>query len=141
MSKTQITIEGFVAFDPEMRDARGKQVLNVTVPVTPSKLVDGVWVNNEEETVWFQAAFWEEHAVAVSAAITKSSYVSISGSVGMDAFTKGDGTADARVKITNPTISLVIRRPSKNAKAPYNAPVAATANAAAFPNDDADTPF
>lgn len=118
MSKALATIEGFVAVDPEIRDAGSHRVTEVIVPHTPSKLVDGTWVNEDDKTVWTSSTFWNDHADAVVAAVRKGSLVSITGVLGQEVFLRKDGTAGGKVTITNPTISVVVRKPPRGQAAP-----------------------
>jgi single-stranded DNA-binding protein len=113
MSKALATIEGFVAIDPVIRDAGSYRVTEVIVPHTPSKLVDGTWVQEEDKTVWTSSTFWNEHADSVVAAVRKGSLVTVSGVMGQDVFLRKDGTPGGKVTITNPTISVVVRKPAK----------------------------
>jgi single-stranded DNA-binding protein len=147
MSKATITIEGFVSSDPETRAAGNHRVTEVTVPYTPSKLVDGQWINEDEKTVWFVTSFWNELGDAVAGTVRKGSFVTITGTAGMEAFLRKDGSAGGKVTISKATIAVVVRSGARPARAqvsnshvdePWGSKVAAPP-ASTFPNDD--TPF
>jgi single-stranded DNA-binding protein len=113
MSKAAIAIEGFISNDLEVRTAGTHRVVEVTVPHTPSKLVDGQWVNEDDKTVWFSATFWGDHADAVLDSVQKRSFVSVTGSVELEVYPKRDGTPGGKIKITSPVLSVVVRRPKR----------------------------
>lgn len=147
MSKSAISIEGFVANELGLREAGGKNVLDVSIPVTPQRLVDGKW-EDVGETVWWRASFWEDHAGAVLMGVEKGSLVTVTGTgVRVDTYTKNDGTTGVNLSVINPTIAAVIRRPPKGQNRPANAPVAdswATSTPAtetASWGADTETPF
>lgn len=133
MSKAAIAIEGFIANDLEVRNAGTHRVVEISVPHTPSKLVDGQWVNEDDKTVWFSATFWDEHADAVLSAVQKRSFVSITGGIELEVYAKRDGTPGGKVKISNPVIAAIVRRPKRGesvqSTAPAEEPWAASAPA------------
>ena len=140
MSKATITVEGFIANELTVRDAGSHRVVDVTVPHTPSKLVDGKWVNEDDKTVWFEATFWDEHADGVLVSAEKGTLVTLTGSVELEVYAKRNGDPGGKVKITNPTIAVVVRRPKKGVaqSALVEEPWAATAPAY---TDDSSVPF
>jgi single-stranded DNA-binding protein len=113
MIKAAITVEGFVSNELEVRAAGSHRVVEVTVPYTPSKQVDGAWVNEDDKTVWFSATFWDDHADAVLDSVQKRSFVSVTGSVELEVYAKRDGTPGGKIKITSPVLSVVVRRPKR----------------------------
>lgn len=116
MSKAEITVEGFVANDLEIRDAGSHRVVEVTVAHTPRKLDkdSGQWVD-AGDTLWVSAAFWNEHASTVLVSVEKGDLVSLSGSVEVEAFLKRDGQPGAKVKVSSPVLAKVVRRPKSGA--------------------------
>jgi single-strand DNA-binding protein len=136
MSKATLTIEGFVAKEPEPRDAGQHRVVEVVVPVTPSRKVNGEWVEEKEKTVWFEATFWDEHADVVMNEVRKGSLVQLTGGVELEVYKKRDGEPGAKVKLSFPTIAVVVRRPKRGEAVqqrqgnPADEPWAATPTAA-----------
>jgi single-stranded DNA-binding protein len=114
VSKSSVFVEGFVATELVVRNAGDHRVLDVTVPVTPQKLVDGKW-EDSGETVWWKASFWNDHTIEVLSKVDKGTLVQISGDgVEIDSYEK-DGKVRASLKISNPVIAVVVRRPKKGA--------------------------
>jgi len=112
MAKATLVIEGFISNDLEYRDAGSHRVVEVTVPVTPQKQVDGKW-EDSGETVWYESSFWNEHADVVTQLVEKGTLVTLTGTPELEVFTKRDGTPGAKIKLGNPTIAKVARRPKR----------------------------
>jgi len=117
MSNAAITVEGFVANSPEIRNVTGHRVVDISVPHTPQRKVDGGGWEDSGPTTWYQATFWDEHGDVVLQTVDKSSLVTISGMPQVEAYIRSDGSAGARVIIKNPTMALVVRRPKAGAPA------------------------
>lgn len=118
MASSRINIEGFVAKNPETREAGSHTVTTVTVPVERGRVKDGQWVADTDKSgqkvvVWWEAEFWNEHGAQVAQEIQKGYLVRIEGEAWPRPFVKNDGTAGLAATITNPTVSIVVRRPSK----------------------------
>ena len=113
MARANIQIEGFISNDLSIRDSGGKSVVDVTIPVTPSKKVNGEWVEEKDKTVWFEATFWDEHADVLSGLVQKGSLVTMTGGVELEVYMKRDQTPGAKVKLSFPTIAVVVRRPKR----------------------------
>lgn len=117
MARATVTVEGFVAVELVVRDARGKDVVDVTVAVTPQKFDEGLgkW-QNTGPSVWWRASFWEEHAKRVLDTLHKGSLVTISGTgVKVNPYLSQEGHPGASLEIVNPTIAKVIQRPKRGA--------------------------
>jgi len=115
MAKSDIRIEGFVANEITFRDANGKQVVDVSVPVTPQKKDEqtGRW-EDTGETVWYRASFWEDHAQVVAQTVEKGSLVWLAGTgIKIDQYSKKDGTPGVNLSITNPTIARIAQKPRR----------------------------
>lgn len=114
MSKAAITVEGIVSHELTIRTAGSHRVIDITVPVTPSRKVDGQWVEDREKTVWYEATFWDEHADAVLDTVQKGSLVILSGVPELEVFKRSNGDPGAKIQIgTFPTLSVVVRRPKR----------------------------
>lgn len=110
MSKATVSIEGFVANEPELRQAAGKDVVNIDVAHTPRKLnkQSNEW-EDSGPTTWFQATFWEDMAPAIVAAVSKGTLVRIDGFPELNVYTKQNGENAASVRIKGATLSVVPR--------------------------------
>lgn len=118
MANARINIEGFVAKNPEQRQTGNHTVTTVTIPVEKGRMKDGQWVadtdkDGQKVVVWWEAEFWNEHGQQVAQEIQKGYLVRVEGEPWPRAFVKNDGTAGLTATITNPTISIVVRRPSR----------------------------
>lgn len=143
MSSSAITVEGFVSHDLTVRNAGTHRVVDVTVPVTPSRKVDGQWVEDRDKTVWYEATFWDEHADAVLDSVQKGSLVILSGVPELEVFKRANGDPGAKIKIgTFPALSVVVRKPSRaqQANQSQSEPWAATAPAVNPGGDTWNTP-
>lgn len=110
MSKATITIEGFVAKDPELGDHNGKSVVNVSVPHTPRRL--NKQTNEWEDagpTLWVQASFWEKDAESIAGSVSKGTLVTITGQPELNVYQKQDGTTDAQLRIKFGTLGIIPR--------------------------------
>lgn len=114
MSSAEITVTGFVANDLEVRQAGEHRVVEVSIPHTPRKFdkARNEWVD-AGETTWFQGTFWNDHATAVLTSLEKGSLVTMTGTAELEVYSKRDGTPGGKVKVTNPEIAVVVRRPRK----------------------------
>lgn len=112
MSKLTISIEGYIANELSIRDVSGHRVLDVSVPHTPSKLVDGKW-EDAGSTEWFRATFWDEHADAVLISVQKGSLVTLTGGLKSSTYEKKQGGIGITLEVTFPVLAVVVKRPKK----------------------------
>ena len=126
MSKATLTIEGFVAKDPELGSYEGKPVTNVSVAHTPRRLNKAT---NEWEdagpTLWVQASFWERDAEAVVAAVSKGTLVTVTGQPELHLYQRQDGTTDGSVRLRFATLGVIPRAARPQSQEPqWSAPAA-----------------
>lgn len=133
MSKATMTIEGFVAKDPELGNHQGKAVTNVSVAHTPRRL--NKQTNQWEDagaTLWVQASFWEAEAEAIVNTVGKGTLVTITGQPELRVFQKQDGTTDAALSLKFGTLGVIPRaqQPAQSAPAqteePWSTPGSST---------------
>jgi single-strand DNA-binding protein len=123
MSKATISIEGFVANEVGIRDAKGHRVLDVSIPVTPQKpKPEGGW-EDTGPTVWYRASFWDEHADALLGLVEKSSLVHLQGGVKVEPWER-NGRSGINLIVTNPVLVPVRRSRAAAVPAAYAAPSA-----------------
>lgn len=127
MSKATLTIEGFVAKDPELGNHQGKAVTNVSVAHTPRRL--NKQTNQWEDagaTLWVQASFWEQDAEAIVGTVAKGTLVTITGQPELRVFQKQDGTTDAALSLKFGTLGVIPRASTPQQAAPVRADAWAT---------------
>lgn len=118
MAKSEITVEGFVARNPEARAAGSHTVTTVVVPEEQGRMKDGQWVADTDKdgnkiVVWWEAEFWNEHGDVVAANVSKGDLVVVRGNPRPQAYVKKDGAAGLRPVIANATVAKVVRRPAR----------------------------
>ncbi len=110
MSKATLTIEGFVAKDPELGNHNGKSVTNVSVAHTPRRKNQQTGdFEDAGPTLWVQASFWEQDADAVVNSVTKGTLVTITGQPELRVYQKQDGTTDAGLTLKFGTLGVIPR--------------------------------
>jgi single-strand DNA-binding protein len=110
MSKATMTIEGFVAKDPEIRDVNGQQVATVTVPhQARRKNRDTGQFEDVGDVLWVQAAFWGNDAIAITQAARKGELVTITGQPEINVYTKNDNTTGAQLRLKFATLGVIPR--------------------------------
>lgn len=118
MSKATTTVEGWVAKDPETRQAGNHRITTVTVPVEQGRMKDGAWVADVDErgekiVHWWEGEFWNDYGDAVASAIRKGALVELKGEPRPRAYPKKDGGVGIAETIVNGTVAEVVRRPSR----------------------------
>lgn len=143
MSKATLTIEGFVAKDPELSSYQGKAVTNVSVAHTPRRKNQQTGQYEDAgPTLWVQASFWEQDAENIVAQVSKGTLVTITGQPELRTFTKQDGTFDASLTLKFGTLGIIPRgqaRPAQSSpvQEPWSTPGSSTqADAWATPGGD-----
>lgn len=145
MAKATINIEGFIATELKVREVTGHRIVDVTVAVTPQKKNQSGGWDDSGDTVWYKAAFWDEHGDAVLDSVEKGSLVTLTGTPKLDLYLK-DGAAAGSISLDFPTIAKVVRRPKKGEypSAPASEPWAASTPGAdvwSTPAESDSTPF
>ena len=113
MARATITIEGFVSADPETRDVTGHTITKVTIPVTPQKKnAQGDYEDNGD-TIWYQAEFWDEYGKVVSESIRKGMLVTVTGGLEVKTW-ESNGKSGVNVNVTFPTIGIIVRKPKRD---------------------------
>lgn len=121
MSKATITVEGMVSKDPELRTAAGKSVVTVDVPHTPRKKDGDRWID-AGDTIWFQAAFWEQDAEAIAATVRKGTIVTVTGFPELNVYKRQDGTPGVTVRIKGGTLGVIPKQAQQSAPAAVQQP-------------------
>jgi single-strand DNA-binding protein len=95
-----MTIEGFVAKDPETRDVTGHTITQVTVPVTPQKPFDRAsndW--KDGDALFMRASVWKEFAEHVAGSLTKGSRVVATGRLKQRSYETKEGEKRTSIEL------------------------------------------
>lgn len=146
MSKHTITIEGFVAKDPESSAAGSHTKTTVTIPVTPRKKQGNEWVDDDEKTIWWEAEFWDEHGDVIQHTVRKGDLVTVTGSPEIRPYTTKDGSARYSARVTGRVALGVIPRARKSSPGGSvgqwgNSPQIHAASGTGGGSDDVYAPF
>lgn len=135
MAKATITVEGFVAKDPETRSVTGHTITEVSVPVTPQrKNKSGGW-EDSGDTVWYKVPFWDEHGDVVAQSVRKGTLVTVTGTPKLDLYVR-DGNAAGTIVLDFASLAVVARKPKRGESAPRQAEEPWAASAPAAPAGD-----
>lgn len=131
MSKITMTVEGFVARDPEIKTTQsGRQVTNVSVPHTPRKRDGRGGYEDAGPTTWVQADFWDDMAVLIATTVRKGTLVRIEGVPAARAYLDKDGKPEGQLLLRFGTLSIIPRG------VPQEQPQTAQGGATAPPTGD-----
>jgi single-strand DNA-binding protein len=112
MARATITIEGFVSKDPETRQVTGHTITSVSIPVTPQKKNQQGVYEDFGDTVWYSAELWDEHGEAAARTVRKGDLVVATGQLVVQVREK-DGKTYINHTVVFPTLSVVVRKPSR----------------------------
>jgi single-stranded DNA-binding protein len=116
MSKLAISVEGYIANELSIRDVTGHRVVDISVPHTPRKQVNGNW-EDAGPTEWLRATFWDEHADAVLMAAQKGSLVTLTGGLKAGTYQRNNGDVGVSLEVTFPVLAVVVKRPARGQQA------------------------
>lgn len=138
MSKATIIIEGFLAADPEIRQANGKSVANFTIPHTDrAKNKQTGDFEDVGDTLWVRVALWERDADLAAQHLRKGVLVRVEGTPVLKAWER-DGKSGTNLEIKFASFSI-IPRADRNATQQPSAPAQDSWSAPTAYGDD--TPF
>ena len=113
---TNVTIEGRVGNDPEIRfTAAGKAVVKFSVVTSKNvKDADGKW--SESETTWWRVTCWETLGENVADSVAKGTDVMITGRAYTDEWTDKDGMVRQSLAVTAYNVGVALKRAKAAAK-------------------------
>lgn len=121
MSRITMTVEGFVARDPEIKTTQsGRQVTNVSVPHTPRKRDGRGGYEDAGPTIWVQADFWDDMAVLLATTVRKGTLVRIEGVPAARAHLDKDGKPEGQLLLRFGTLSIIPRGAPQGAQGGTN---------------------
>lgn len=104
MAVNQITIEGNVGSDPEMKFTKDESLASFSLAYTPWSKAKG-----EGETVWFRITAWERMADAVMDGVKKGDRLQVTGTFGYSTYTDKEGNTRNSLEITAKQIAHSLR--------------------------------
>ena len=124
---TNVTIEGRVGSDPEIRfTGAGKAVVKFSVVTSKNvKDADGKW--SESETTWWKITCWETLGENVADSVSKGSDVIITGRTFVEEWTDKEGNKRQSLAVNAYNVGLALKRAKASSKKVdrASAPVAA----------------
>lgn len=124
MTSANITIQGFLGTEPEVRyTADGLAVTNLSIAHTPRRHdpESGEWVD-AGPTLWVVASVWGAVAEAVADTSKKGDLVSVSGQLALDEWTDSDGVVRTDLVIRSATYLGTTPRQKSAPKKPAQTP-------------------
>lgn len=115
MSKAFISVEGFIAEPRRGQTNSGEPVLNISVGFTPSRFDKQLnqWVDTGD-TLWANAALYEEAAEAFGPQLNKGDYVRVEGRPELRSYVDKSGEPRVELVIKSPKVMKVLRVPARN---------------------------
>lgn len=105
----QITIQGNIGNDPELKMAKDETLAVFSLAYTPWSKAKG-----EGETIWFRVTFWNTKADSVIDNLKKGDKVLIIGKLGVSQYTDKEGKDRVSLEI-NGTDYAIVPKSLKNA--------------------------
>lgn len=97
---SRVTVVGRLGKDPEMRQAGGKSVLDLTICANVYRGKD-----KEETPVWYKTSAWEKYAEALAkSGMSKGDLCFVEGDLILDEYTAKDGEVRTQLVILNATV-------------------------------------
>lgn len=109
MSINQITIQGNLGNDPEIKFTNDESVTTFSLAHTPRTKKQGVW--QDGETMWFRVTLWNAKAEAAVDSLKKGDRVLIIGKFNYAQYTDKEGNAKSSLEITAQEFALMPRTP------------------------------
>lgn len=106
----RVTAIGNLGADLEQRFTQsGKAVVTLSIGVTPRrKDQSGQW-GNDGQPVWLKATYWEKEADAIiNTGIGRGAKVTITGTLGIEAYTTKDGRQGSNLVLKHPSMPGII---------------------------------
>lgn len=133
-NETMVTIQGWIANAPMVRDVGGVPVLNFRVGCTPRHFnkATGAWVDSE--TQWYGVSAWRRLAAHGAKSLSQGDPVVIHGRLNHRTYVNKNGLEAVAVEVEAFTIGHDLTRGIASfVKAPPQAPVQAPAEPSAEP--------
>lgn len=107
----QITIEGNIGSDPELKMYKEETLSSFSLAHTPRKKVNGEW--QDGETIWFRVTFWNTKSDLVLDHLKKGDRVLIVGSLSQSNYTNKEGEQKSSLEIAGTNFYI---KPKSNNK-------------------------
>ena len=143
-----MAVEGFLAADPDIREASGKRVANFSIPHQARRL--NKQTNSWEDvgdTLWVRVALWEADAELAAEHLRKGSLVRVEGEPELKAWER-DGKSGVTLNIKFAKWSIIPRKPRQSQQQapddtpwPSNPPAQSQGSGQGQFPDDSENPF
>jgi single-strand DNA-binding protein len=111
MAVNQITIEGNLGSDPELKAVKDETLSSFSLAHTPRKKVGNNW--EDGETIWFRVTFWNSKSDLVLDHLKKSDKVIVMGSLSQSNYTSKAGEQKSSLEISGTSFAIVPRSGNK----------------------------
>lgn len=105
----QITIQGNLGNDPEIKFTNDEAVTTFSLAHTPRSKKNGVWTDGE--TMWFRVSLWNFRAEAAVDSLKKGDRVLVIGKFNYAQYTDKEGNPKSSLEITAQEFALMPRVP------------------------------
>jgi single-strand DNA-binding protein len=119
MAINQITIEGNVGSDPEMKFTNDESLASFSLAHTPWSKTKG-----DGETMWFRVTFWSKKADSVMDNVKKGDKLLVIGSFKHSTYTDKEGNSRSSLDITGSEFAILPRNAKNSAPQKTEAEVA-----------------
>ena len=99
-----LSITGRLGRDPDLRDAGGKPVLELSVAVNHRAKQNGAW---SDVATWFRATVWGARASSLATLLHKGDRVAVSGDLEPREYRAKDGAAKLSLELANASVYLL----------------------------------
>ena len=108
----QITIEGNLGSDPELKMFKDEVLASFSLAHTPRKKVNGQY--EDGETIWFKVTFWNLKSDAVIENLKKGDKVLIVGKLNQSTYKGKDGEMRTSLEIAGTNVYAKLRTKPKD---------------------------
>jgi len=112
MAVNQITIEGNLGSDPELKTVRDETLSTFSLAHTPRKKVNGQW--EDGETLWFRVTFWNSKSDLVQDNLRKGDKVIVIGTLSQSNYVAKTGEAKSALEVNGTSFSIVPRSQNRS---------------------------
>lgn len=118
MAINQITIEGNLGSDPELKAIKDETLSTFSLAHTPRKKVNGQW--EDGETLWFQVTLWNSKSDLAQDSLKKGDKVIVIGTLSQSNFVNKAGEAKSSLEINANSFSIVPRSQTRSTSYDFN---------------------
>jgi len=109
----QLTIEGNLGSDPEIKMYKDEVLASFSLAHTPRKKVNGIY--EDGETIWFKVTFWNKKSDDVIENLKKGDRVLVVGKLSQSNYKAKDGETKTSLEISGTDFYMKPRKVTTNA--------------------------